>query len=74
MAYTWVNKGSASGLSFTYGNSIYTYNAGTGQLDYVGSGGRTTRTQDLMFVFRDLENAIIENNTLKVYVNHYKLK
>ena len=72
MGYSWQNKGSASGLSFTYSNDVYTYNSLTNQLDLVGSS-KTIRTQDLMFVFRNLQNATIENNELKVFVNHYKL-
>ena len=71
--YSWDNKGSASGLSFTYGNQVYTYDAIGNKLDLVGSS-KTIRTQDLMFVFRNLQNANIENNELKVFVNHYKLK
>lgn len=73
MGYSWENKGSASGLSFTYGNDVYTYNSLTNSLDLVGSS-KTIRTQDLMFVFRNLQNATIENNELKVFVNHYRLK
>lgn len=73
MGYTWNNKGSASGLSFTYGSYVYTYDSINNEFDIVGSS-KTIRTQDLMFVFRNLQNAVIENNSLKVFVNHYKLK
>lgn len=74
MGYTWINKGSASGVYFEYGNNIYEYDAINNELNVIQAESKTTRTQDLLFVFRNLEKAHIENNELKVYVNHYALK
>lgn len=75
MGYSWVNKGSASGLSFIYGNSVYTYNSLNNTLDPVGNTG-TTRTKDLVMVLdlSKMTNDNIVNNSFKIYVNHYKLK
>ena len=73
MGYSWVSKGSAIDKSFTYGNSVYKYNSISNTLDYISSSGKTARKQDLMFVFRNLQNAVVENNELKIYVNYYKL-
>lgn len=73
MGYTWDNKGSASNLSFTFGNYVYTYDSLNNVLVHTGDTN-TTRTHDLMFIFNNLQNATIENNSLKVYVRHYKLR
>lgn len=73
MGYSWVNKGSASGLSFTFGNSVYTYNAITNTLDLQSSSSHTSRTKDLIMVVNDLSKLTIENNSFKIYINHYKL-
>lgn len=74
MGYTWVNKGSASGLSFTYGNDIYTYDALNNELNKIQGSTTDTRITDLMFVFKNIPTSAINGNTLKVFVNHYKLK
>ena len=74
MGYSWVSKCSASGLSFTYGNSIYTYNAITNTLDLQGGSSHTSRTKDLIMVVNDLSNLEIVNNSFKIYINHYKLR
>ena len=74
MGYSWVNKGLASGLSFTYGNYVYKYNALSNELELQQGGSNETRKKDLVFVLRDLSNIEIENNSFKVYVNHYRLK
>lgn len=73
MGYSWVDKGSASGLSFTYGNQLYTYNAITNTLDLQSSSSHTSRTKDLVMVVNDLSKLTIENNSFKIFVNHYKL-
>lgn len=73
MGYSWVSKGSSNGLSFTYGNSIYTYNAITNTLDLQSSSSHTSRTKDLIMVVNDLSKLTIENNSFKIFVNHYKL-
>lgn len=76
MGYSWVSKGSASGLSFTYGNQLYTYNAITNTLDLQSSSSHTSRTKDLVMVL-DLSKMTsdnIVNNSFKIFVNHYKLK
>ena len=74
MGYTWVNKGLASGLSFTMGNYVYKYNGLTNTLEPQTGGSNETRKKDLLFVLRDLQNIEIENNAFKIYVNHYRLK
>ena len=74
MGYSWVSKGSANWLSFTYGNSIYTYNAITNTLDLQSSSSHTSRTKDLIMVVNDLSKLTIENNSFKIYINHYSLK
>ena len=73
MGYSWVSKGSASGLSFTYGNQLYTYNAITNTLDLQSGSSHTSRTKDLVMVVNDLSKLTIENNAFKIFVNHYKL-
>lgn len=73
MGYSWVSKGSSVDVSFTYGNSVYKYDTITNQLVFVSNIGRTARNKDLMFVFKNLQNAIVENQELKVCVNYYKL-
>ena len=73
MGYHWTNKGSAVDVSFTYGNDVYTYDAINNVLIEVGSA-KATRTNDLVFVLRNLENVEIVDNAFKIYINHYPLK
>lgn len=73
MGYHWTYKGSASGVSFTFGNNVYTYDAINNVIKQIGSA-KTTRKNDLVFVLRNLENAEIVNNAFKIYINHYPLK
>lgn len=73
MGYHWTNKGNASGVSFTFGNNVYTYDAINNVIKQIGSA-KTTRKNDLVFVLRNLENAEIVNNAFKIYINHYPLK
>ena len=70
MGYTWVNKGSAIGKTFVYGNTLYQYDSLNNKMVAIST---PPRKLDLMFVFRNLQNAVIENNELKVFVNHYNL-
>ena len=73
MGYTWDNKGSAINLSFTYGNDVYTYDALNNELKKIQGSTTDTRITDLMFVFKNIPASAIKNNTLKVFVNYYKL-
>ena len=69
----WENQGDVLGAIFTYGNYLVEYDTITHSLVKIGNA-LPTRTKDLMFVFRNIDDITIENNSFKIFVNHYKLK
>lgn len=73
MGYSWVDKGSASSLSFTYYGLVYQYDAPNNKLNLIGSS-TATRTKDLVLVVNDLSKLEIVNNSFKIYLNYYKLR
>ena len=68
-AFKWQEEGNADGLYFTYNNTLYQYNASSQHFNQI-SGFEINR-DDLMFIVRNMEDATINDNELKLSINHY---